>query len=246
VGVGSGRMVLQRIRWVGAVGLTFELLAQLQRIDDFFRDSPRLRELFRYIIEATWDGRQLSEKIILADFYKQDLAKFNGKNTPRVSVSIGRIREGLAEYYASAGAADPIIISIPKRFITVKYKFRSGFATRPRSSESSQTASDKEARSEESSQNHSDFETPPSGDSEQEPPDSSTHWRQKLIRRVLSAAVPVAIINLPIDFGLSLAAATVIAVAAGIGINEMFDNYEKRGRRERDDVFKQQTSEQPG
>ncbi len=80
-----------------------------------FQKSARSTELLKYIIEEHLEGRaeQLLGTIIAQDVLGRD-ETFDSNTDPIVRVQMGRLRAMLAAYYHGDGAADPVLITIPK------------------------------------------------------------------------------------------------------------------------------------
>jgi tetratricopeptide (TPR) repeat protein len=81
-----------------------------------FASSPSLSRLLRYLVEETLAGRsaEINEYTIgLRIFHRS--ADFNPRADPIVRVQTHYLRAKLAQYYAAAGAQDPIVIELPAR-----------------------------------------------------------------------------------------------------------------------------------
>ncbi|ODT12175.1 MAG: hypothetical protein ABS35_40890, partial [Kaistia sp. SCN 65-12] len=80
-----------------------------------FEASPRSRRFLAYIVEEALAGR--AERIkafsIATDVFGRG-ADFDAHSDPIVRLEAGRLRRALEQYYLTAGADDPIVISIPK------------------------------------------------------------------------------------------------------------------------------------
>lgn len=77
--------------------------------------SQRARELLRYIVETSLDGRaqELNGTTIAQDVFDKG-ADFDPATDPIVRVQMGRLRRLLADYYTGEGQDDPVRIAIPK------------------------------------------------------------------------------------------------------------------------------------
>ena len=94
-----------------------EVRAALERVlaADTFANAGRLSRLLRYLVERTLNGDadQLKEYVVGVDVFDR-----GGSYDPRldsiVRVEARRLRSKLEEYYQTQGAADALIISIPR------------------------------------------------------------------------------------------------------------------------------------
>jgi adenylate cyclase len=94
-----------------------EVRAALERVlaADTFANAGRLSRLLRYLVERTLNGDadQLKEYVVGVDVFDR-----SGSYDPRldsiVRVEARRLRAKLQEYYQTQGAADALIISIPR------------------------------------------------------------------------------------------------------------------------------------
>lgn len=89
----------------------------LERIltSETFGRSERARNLLRYLVEQEQEGHadRLKGFAIAVDVFGKD-ADFDPSTDAVVRVQAGRLRELLAHYYATEGAAEPIRITIPR------------------------------------------------------------------------------------------------------------------------------------
>ena len=77
--------------------------------------SPRLKELFEYIVNEFIAGR--AERIkgfSIGEAIYSSGDRFDSESNSIVRVEVGRLRQRLTEYYQTSGRADPVIIDIPK------------------------------------------------------------------------------------------------------------------------------------
>jgi len=91
--------------------------SQLERIlaSPDFVNAGRLSRFLRFAVEETAAGRSehLKEYVIGVEVYQRDTS-FDPRLDAIVRVEAGRLRAKLQRYYATEGANDPIVISIPK------------------------------------------------------------------------------------------------------------------------------------
>jgi len=80
-----------------------------------FARSERARELLRYLVEQELAGHadRLKGFAIAVDVFGRD-AGFDSSSDAVVRVQAGRLRELLAQYFATEGATEPIRIAIPR------------------------------------------------------------------------------------------------------------------------------------
>jgi len=94
-----------------------EVRAQLERIfaSQAFANVDRLRRFLQFIVDQTLEGKRgnLKEFLVgVAVFDKS--AHFDPRTDPIVRVQARRLRQRLAQYYASEGGNDPLVIQLPK------------------------------------------------------------------------------------------------------------------------------------
>jgi tetratricopeptide (TPR) repeat protein len=89
----------------------------LERVlsSETFKRSERARSLLAYIVdrEQAGDAERLKGYSIAVDVFGKD-AEFDASTDALVRVQAGRLRELLAQYYQSEGAADPVRIVIER------------------------------------------------------------------------------------------------------------------------------------
>lgn len=94
-----------------------EISGQLERIlkSPGFVNAGRLGPFLQYVVDATINGRgpSLKESILGVEVFGRP-ADYDPRTDPIVRVEARRLRARLAEYYDSAGSADPIVIDLPK------------------------------------------------------------------------------------------------------------------------------------
>jgi TolB-like protein len=91
--------------------------AQLDRIlaADLFANTGRISRLLRYVVERTiaGDGPQLKEYVLGTDVFDRGDG-YDPRLDSIVRVEVRRLRARLDEYYRGPGAADPVVITIPR------------------------------------------------------------------------------------------------------------------------------------
>jgi hypothetical protein len=94
-----------------------DVRAQLDRILESapFARAERLSRFLRFVVDAAQrDGREsLKEYRIGVEVFDRG-KDFDPRIDPIVRVQAAKLRSKLLEYYASAGAEDPLVITIPK------------------------------------------------------------------------------------------------------------------------------------
>ena len=90
---------------------------QLERIlaSQIFSQSRRLTHFLQYVVNAAagGDAESVKEYAIGVEVFGRS-NDFDPRIDPIVRVQAAKLRSKLLEYYASEGAADPLVISIPK------------------------------------------------------------------------------------------------------------------------------------
>jgi hypothetical protein len=93
------------------------VVRQLERIlgSRDFDASARCRSLLRFVVEETLAGREtlLSDKAIAARVFGRN-GDLDPDLDPIVWLQAGRLRRSLARFYRGAGAADPVLIELPR------------------------------------------------------------------------------------------------------------------------------------
>lgn len=91
--------------------------AQLSRIlaSRTFANAPSLSRLLRYLVEQTLEGHadRLKEYSLGVDVFDRGTA-FDPRTETIVRVQARRLRDKLAQYYATEGRLDPVVIELPK------------------------------------------------------------------------------------------------------------------------------------
>ena len=99
-------------------GLQDSVNAQLERMLSRppLASSPSLTRLLRYLVQETLAGRgaEIKEYTLGVRIFNRN-ADFNPRVDPIVRVQTHYLRAKLAQYYAGAGAQDPMTIELPAR-----------------------------------------------------------------------------------------------------------------------------------
>ena len=94
-----------------------EIGAALQRIigSDVFSRSPQLGAFLSFVVEAVLRGKagRIKAYTIGVEVLRRD-AKFDPQLDPIVRVEATRLRRAIERYYAGPGAADPVIVDLPR------------------------------------------------------------------------------------------------------------------------------------
>ena len=94
-----------------------EIRAALERVlaSEAMRSSPQLAAFLRFVVEAVLEGNsdRIKGYVIAVEVLKRG-TKFNPQIDPIVRVEATRLRRTLERYYASAGAEDPVVITLPR------------------------------------------------------------------------------------------------------------------------------------
>jgi tetratricopeptide (TPR) repeat protein len=108
-----------------------EVRAALDRIlaSEGFRTSPQLGAFLRYVVEAALAGRAANIKgyTIGVEALGRD-PSFDPQADPIVRVEATRLRRAMERYYAGAGAADPLLIDLPRGSYVPTFVRRDGAA----------------------------------------------------------------------------------------------------------------------
>ena len=103
------------------------LYAQIERLNrsSILHGSESLCKMLRYLAEHSLDGAAtpLKEHQIATEVFGR-AADFDPRLDSTVRVQTGRLRSKLAEYYAGEGAADRMVIEIPKGSYSLTYHMR--------------------------------------------------------------------------------------------------------------------------
>lgn len=80
-----------------------------------FAKAPRMCHLLSFLVEQKLNGKEqeISEYAIGLEVFRRDARLYDTTLDPVVRVQMGRLRERLATYYASFGAACDVEITIP-------------------------------------------------------------------------------------------------------------------------------------
>ena len=101
---------------------------QLERVlqSKVFRGAGRSSRLFRFLVEETANGRseRLKDYTLGAEVFERG-GDFDPRTDPIARVEASRLRSRLELYYATEGAADSVIITIPKGGYVPRFEQRS-------------------------------------------------------------------------------------------------------------------------
>lgn len=104
-----------------------DVRAALDRMlaSDLFRASPQLAVFLRYVVEAALrgDGDRIKGYTIGVEAFGRG-ADFDPQTDPIVRVEATRLRRTLDRYYAEAGAAEPVIIDLPRGSYVPTFRWR--------------------------------------------------------------------------------------------------------------------------
>ncbi|HZU26848.1 MAG TPA: hypothetical protein VFA04_15085 [Bryobacteraceae bacterium] len=104
-----------------------EIAAQLETLlaDKAFAGADRLSRMLRYLVETAVNGAasELKEYTVGIEVFDRD-PSYDPRTDSVVRVHGSRLRSKLAEYYASAGANDPVIIDVPKGGYAPVFRYR--------------------------------------------------------------------------------------------------------------------------
>ena len=101
----------------GPVATSSEIGAQLERVlaSPDFNVPERARTFLKYVVTETLSGRadRIKAYSVAVEVFGRD-PSFDPQSDPIVRIEAGRVRRALERYYLTAGASDPIVITIPK------------------------------------------------------------------------------------------------------------------------------------
>ena len=104
-----------------------QFLRQVEKLEgsSVLHGSESLRKLLQYLAKHAVDhhGMQLKEYQIATEVFGRS-ADFDPQVDSTIRVQAGRLRSKLAEYYASEGAEDPILVELPKGAYALSFHHR--------------------------------------------------------------------------------------------------------------------------
>ena len=104
-----------------------EIRAALQRMigSDVFSRSPQLGAFLSFVVEAVLHGNgdRIKAYTIGVEVLRRD-AKFDPQLDPIVRVEATRLRRAIERYYAGPGAADPVIVDLPRGSYVPTFRHR--------------------------------------------------------------------------------------------------------------------------
>jgi TolB-like protein/Tfp pilus assembly protein PilF len=102
-----------------------QIRAQLQKVlaSTAFAHAERMRRFLEFVVEHTLSSpnEHLKEMLIGIELYAAH-GEFDPRITAVVRVDASRVRTKLREYYLSEGAADPLVIDLPKGSYTPVFR----------------------------------------------------------------------------------------------------------------------------
>jgi len=108
-------------------------LSQIERVinSHTFRGSPSLCKLLSYLGSHAVEqpGVSVKEYQVATEVFGRP-ANFDPKEDATVRVQAGRLRAKLAEYYASEGAGDSVLIDLPKGVYALEFRAKERHGTR--------------------------------------------------------------------------------------------------------------------
>ena len=102
-----------------------QIKAQLQKVvaNTVFANAERMRRFLEFVAEHTLSSPNDHRKEMIVGI---ELYAGHGEFDPRITAVVGvdatRLRPKLREYYSSEGAADPLIIDLPKGRYTPAFR----------------------------------------------------------------------------------------------------------------------------
>jgi len=95
------------------------------RVSPEFSRSPRLRKLFEYLCEQSiaGPGVPLTEERIGVEVFGR-VRGYDTNSDTIVRVQVSQLRKKLEHYFLSDGAAEPIVIDLPRRSYTAVFRLR--------------------------------------------------------------------------------------------------------------------------
>ena len=111
---------------------------QLERVlqSDVFRGTGRSSKLLRFLVEETVNGR--AERLKDYTLGSEVLGRgdgFDPRTDPIARVEASRLRSRLELYYATEGASDSVVITLPKGGYVPRFEYRSPTASSPTSTD---------------------------------------------------------------------------------------------------------------
>lgn len=90
-----------------------------------FDATARTRNFLAYVVDQTIKGRadRIKAYAVATEVFGRD-SSFDAHSDPVVRIEAGHLRRALDRYYLTAGASDPIIISVPKGSYVPRFEAR--------------------------------------------------------------------------------------------------------------------------
>lgn len=120
-----------------------QLFQEIERLtkSHSLRGSESLRKLLEYLARQSVEHPEapLKEYQIATEVYGRQ-ANFDPQSDSTIRVQVGRLRMKLAEYYATEGANDPVVVTIPKGSYHLAFETRRALVAQDMASPPSETA----------------------------------------------------------------------------------------------------------
>lgn len=111
-----------------------DVLAQVERMtaSAVFAKSPQLAAFLVFIVDAVLRGKgeRLKGYTIGVEVLRRDI-NFDPQIDPIVRVEATRLRRAIERYYGGPGAADPVVIDLPRGGYVPRIRWRGGHAAAP-------------------------------------------------------------------------------------------------------------------
>lgn len=108
-----------------------EVERQLDRMfaDEVIASHPQAAKLLAFIVHRALEGEEITEELIRQGVFPYPKPYKEDSNIARITMK--KVRELLADYYADAGEDDPVIIALPRSPEGKRIKFQAGEAYTP-------------------------------------------------------------------------------------------------------------------
>ena len=127
------RILTTVLQWTPPISPS-SVAEQLERVlqSDVFRGTGRSSKLLRFLVEETVNGR--AERLKDYTLGSEVLGRgdgFDPRTDPIARVEASRLRSRLDLYYATEGASDSVVITLPKGGYVPRFEYRSPTASSP-------------------------------------------------------------------------------------------------------------------